>query len=38
VLALFTDAEYRRAFELAGLRVEHDPKGIAGRGTYVGLS
>ena len=38
VLGLFADAEYRRAFELAGLRVEHDPKGIAGRGTYVGLS
>ena len=38
VLRLFTDAEYRRAFELAGLRVEHDPKGIAGRGTYLGFA
>jgi SAM-dependent methyltransferase len=38
VLRLFTDAEYRRAFELAGLRVEHDPKGITGRGTYVGIA
>jgi SAM-dependent methyltransferase len=38
VLGLFTDAEYRRAFELAGLRVEHDPKGLTGRGTYLGFA
>jgi SAM-dependent methyltransferase len=38
VLRLFTDAEYRKAFELAGLRVEHDPKGITGRGTYLGFA
>jgi hypothetical protein len=34
-LALFTDAQYREAFALAGLPAEHDPQGLIGRGLYV---
>jgi hypothetical protein len=37
-LTLFTDAEYRNAFRKAGLFVDHEPGGFAGRGLYVGYS
>lgn len=34
-LSLYTDLEYRTAFEAAGLRVEHDAQGLMGRGLYL---
>jgi len=34
--ALFTDEQYRRAFERAGLTVELDDYGLIGRGLYLG--
>jgi SAM-dependent methyltransferase len=36
-LALFTVAEYLRAFAAAGLDAEHDPEGLIGRGLYTAV-
>jgi hypothetical protein len=37
-IALFTDEEYLDAFRKADLEVEHDSKGLMGRGLYLGFS
>ena len=36
-LGLFTHKEYLGAFKAAGLRVVHNPKGLDGRGLYIGM-
>ncbi len=35
---LFTRAQYVKAFEAAGLEVEHDEEGLIGRGLYIGTA
>jgi len=35
-LGLFSHAEHRTAFESAGLETTHDPKGLIGRGLWIG--
>jgi SAM-dependent methyltransferase len=37
VLGLFSDEEYRQAFEEAGLQVYYDKDGLFGRGMYIGV-
>lgn len=37
-MGLYTDGEYRAAFEAADLQVEHDAEGLMGRGLYVGTA
>jgi hypothetical protein len=38
LVGMFDDAQYRGALEAAGLRVDHDPDGLMGRGLYLGLA
>ena len=35
VLGLFSDHEYREAFERSGLEPDHDPEGLMGRGLWI---
>lgn len=37
-MGLFSPAQYRQAFQHAGLDVEHDEEGLIGRGLYIGTS
>jgi ubiquinone/menaquinone biosynthesis C-methylase UbiE len=37
VMGLWTDAEYREAFENSGIKPRYDPKGLFGRGMYYGI-
>jgi len=37
-LGLFSQKEYLDAFRSTGLKVFHDPKGLDGRGMYIGLN
>ncbi|QIL76401.1 class I SAM-dependent DNA methyltransferase [Hymenobacter sp. HDW8] len=37
ILGLWTDSEYKQAFEDAGVRVNYDEMGLFGRGMYYGL-
>lgn len=36
VMGLWTDAEYREAFESSGIKPQYDEKGLFGRGIYYG--
>jgi hypothetical protein len=36
-LGLFNKKDYLEAFRKAGLKVIHDPKGLDGRGLYIGI-
>jgi SAM-dependent methyltransferase len=36
-MGLFTEEEYKKAFDQAGLQTIHDPEGITGRGLYIGV-
>jgi hypothetical protein len=35
-LGLFSHGEHRTAFQSAGLQTIHDPKGLIGRGLWIG--
>lgn len=37
VLGLFSDSDYRKGFESAGLQVYYDKDGLFGRGMYIGV-